>query len=730
MTARCTARIWIFGFLATAALGLLGGLAVGAQQKEKPDEQRERDAFEREVATGSTLPIARARLTAFFDSRLIPLWKNADGTSPRWQEMGPSVIQHSWGGMDNAGRTSMIAISPADARVLYLAAASGGIWKSVDEGKNWKPIGDHLASLSVGAITVDPFHPEIVYAGLGEPHYSLDSFHGAGFLRSLDGGQTWDLLASDVFMDYTFSRIVPNPSRPGFLYAATSRGVFRSLDYGATWVQLLKGPATDLLLDPRSPSILIASIGLPWGSPTNGLYKSTDAGASWIKLARDLPTDPMTLGRIQMDQCAAYPNVIYASLYGKGASLVGLYKSADFGENWLRMPNAPSYAGGQAWYDNCIAVCPTNPNVIFVGGFSTFRSMDGGETWEDNTRSYSGGRVHPDHHSLTFSLTNPKTLYLCTDGGAFRSRNLGETWESVSNGLGTVQFQSVDVHPTDDKIAYGGTQDNGTNKFTGSTAWTNIFLGDGGTTHVNWKDPNVVYTEYVNLTILKSKDAGQNWDGATDGIDPTEGKLFYAPFVLDPNDPDTLIAGAQKVYRTTDAANHWSAISPILGARVSAVTVAPNLSKVIYAGTSDGRVWVTPDTGKQWFEITKGLPKGYVGDICVDPRNARHVYVALSGWSPNRIWKSLDAGGTWKNVSDGLPDMPIQALSLDPRHPDTVFIGTSIGVFASKQGGGRWVRYGAGLPNVPVFSIVANKQTDWLTVGTHGRGAWRVKLPQ
>ncbi len=716
----------VLAILASVAFASLGP---AIQQKGRGDEQREREEFEREFSKDSSLPAARARLSAFFEARQLPAWRNSDGSWPKWQEMGPTVISHSWGDMDNGGRACMIAINPQNPRILYLAAASGGIWKSIDEGKNWKPIGDQIASLSVGAITIDPFDPQIIYAGLGEPHYSLDSFHGVGFLRSLDGGNSWELLGSDVFMDYTFSRIVANPRRPGFLYAATSRGVFRSLDRGGTWVQLLGGPATDLLIDPRSPDTLIASIGLPWGSPRNGLYKTTDAGSSWKKLRQDMPTNTLDLGRIQMDQCQGYPNVIYASMYGKAAGLVGFYKSTDFGERWIRMPNAPNYSGGAAWYSNCIAVSPTNPNVVFVGGFSTFRTVDGGETWEDNTKSYSGGPVHPDHHSFTFSPTEAGTLYLCTDGGAFRTRNLGLSWESVSNGMATVQFQSVDVHPSDPNIAYGGTQDNGTNKFTGSTAWTNIFLGDGGTTRVNWKNPDVVYTEYVNLDILKSNDAGKNWQDATNGIDPAEGKLFYAPFNLDPSDPDTLVAGAQRVYRSTDAAASWSPISPKLGNRVSAVTVAPNQSRVIYAGTSDGHVWVTPDTGKTWFDVSKGLPRAYVSDICIDPRNARRVYVSFGGWSPDRIWKSVDAGGTWQNVSDDLPPMPIQAIAVNPRNPSTVFVGTTIGVFASDQGGKRWKRFGVGLPNVPVFSIVANAKTNWITIGTHGRGAWRIPLP-
>ncbi len=658
------------------------------------------------------------------------MWHDPKGRIPAWEEMGPTVIEHSWGGMENAGRACAIAIDPKDTRNLYLGAASGGIWKSTDEGTSWQPVGDTVASMSIGAVTIDPFDSNIVYAGTGEPNNSLDSFHGAGMLRSMDAGRTWDLLASDVFLGYRFSRIVPNAHRPGFLYAATTRGVLRSLDYGGTWVQLLDGNVTDLIEDPTSPDTLIAAIGYSGGNPRNGLYKTTDAGATWRKLTKDLYPDSKELGRLQMSQCQAYPNVVYASLYGRREGLKGLYKSSDFGENWIRLPNAPNYAGDTAWYYNCVAVSPTNPNVLFLCGFTTFRSTDGGETWIDDTKSYDGGPVHPDHHMLVFSPRDPQTVYLCTDGGVFRSRDLGGKWESVSNGLATVQFQSVDVHPWDESIAYGGTQDNGTNKYTGSKAWRNTFLGDGGVTRVNWRNPNIVYTEYVNLVICKSTDAGENWQwGVTKGIDPKEGKLFYAPYNLDPNDPDVLVAGAEKVYRSTDAAENWQAISPKLGARVSAVTVAPSISRVIYAGTSDGRVWVTPDLGQHWNEITHGLPKGSVSDICIDPNDARVAYVAFGGWTADRVWKTVDAGETWQNISGDLPPLPVQAIALHPKHPDTVYIATSVGVFVSTEGGGRWQRFGEGLPNCPVFSIVANRLTNWITVGTHGRGAWRIPLP-
>ena len=673
--------------------------------------------------------IAKAQFTAWFETRHLPLWADRNGVAGKWEEMGPMTILNGWGGLDNAGRMCDLAVDPTDSRIVYAAAASGGVWKSEDYCKTWKPLADFEPSLSYGCIAIDPFDHNTVYAGMGEPNNSLDSFHGAGLLRSRDGGKNWQLLASDVFIGQNFSRIVANPHRPGWIYAATTRGVLRSTDYGATWVQLLGGDATDLLVDPQSPDTVIAAIGRAFGDPRNGLYRSDDAGETWKRLTDDLPFPGFALGRLQFSQCVKYPQVIYAAMWGHNGDLLGFMKTTDFGHSWIRLPNTPNYAGGTQWYYNVVAVSPVNPNVVFVSGASTYRTLDGGETWEDNTRSYAGGPIHPDHHALTFDPNHPDTLYLCTDGGIFRTRDLGNNWESVSRGLGTVQFQFVDVHPTDPNVAWGGTQDNGTNKFRGLPEWTNTFAGDGGVTRVSTKNPNIVYTEYVDLAMLKSTDGGENWDwGVTNGIDLSEGANFYAPFNLDPSDPDTLVAGTRRVYRSTNAAESWTSISPILGTRVSAITIAPNLSSVIYAGTNDGRIWVTPDTGKSWYEITKGTEPAMIGDICIDPNNARRVYVSQVTWDHASLWRSDDAGGHWTCISDNLPPLPVRGLALDPTHSNTLYAGTEIGVFVSTQGGGAWKRLGAGLPDAPVFSIVANKKTGYITVGTHGRGAWRIRL--
>lgn len=670
-----------------------------------------------------------AALTAWQFTERAPQWLDRVGRPAVWREMGPASLANGWGGMENAGRTTAIAIDPRNPNVLMVGAASGGLWRSTDGGGSWTPVGDYAPSLSFGAVAYDNADSRVVYAGTGEPHYSLDSFPGVGLLRSMDGGQSWELRGMDIFLGQSFTRVLPHPTRRGFLYVSTTGGVYRSTDSGGTWIKLLSGAVSDMVVDPRNPARLIAAVGYPWGSPANGLYYSSSSGDRWQKLQTGLPSDGAALARIQISSSRRFPDIVYTSFYNSAGGIRGIYKSTDFGASWVQLSGAPDYAGGQSWYDNYIEVSPFDPNVVFAGGTSTFRTVDGGLTWEDNTRSYAGGSIHPDHQTLTFSYSNPQVAYLGTDGGLFKTSNLGASWESLNKGLATIQFQHVDVHPTDPNIAYGGTQDNGTNKFEGQPTWRHVFTGDGGVTRVNPERPDVVYTEYVNLTISKSEDAGENWAwNVTQGIDLSEGALFYAPFNLDPSDPETLVAGTRRVYRTENGAVSWKPISPFLGGAISAITIAKSAREVIYAGTSDGRVWVTPNTGVSWYEVTGSLPRFYVGDLAVDPRNARHVYLAQVGWGQKLVWESTDAGGTWREASSGLPPAGVRMLAIHPKRPETLFAATDVGVFITENSGRSWVRYGR-LPNVPVYSIVANATTGLITVGTHGRGAWRAPLP-
>lgn len=676
---------------------------------------------------------AMAQFEAWYKTHLFPVFSVPGQPVPKWEEMGPGVLHRGWAGRDNAGRMTSMVVAP-NSTTLFAAAASGGIWRSVNAGQTWQPLADFTPSLSYGVITLDPKHPTTIYAGQGEQNNSADSFSGSGLMRSTDNGNHWTLLAQKVFLGQRFSQIICDPKIAGVVYAATTRGVMRSVDSGVHWVTLLPGVATDFAINPTSTNEMLAALGNAKGSPANGIYRSTDSGQTWTKITKYFPYDARNLGRLQFGQCRDYPNVMYVAMYsseGYNQGLLGFLKTEDFGKTWIQLPKAPSYAGGSAWYYNVVAVCPNNPNVIFLCGTTTYRSVDGGMTFQDVTRSYGDGPVHPDHHWIAFDANHPSTMYLCTDGGIFVSKDLGTNWVPINQDLATIQFQYLDVHPTDPNVAYGGTQDNGTNKFTGNYAWFNVQAGDGGYTIVNPDNPDVIYAEYVNLALYKSTDAGRTWQwGMTKGINLKEGTLFYNPFNIDPNDGNVLVTGTTRVYRSTDAEESWTPISPFFGSNITALTIAPNNSKVIYVGTRQGKAFVTPDTGAHWYPISTGLPAQPITTIAIDPNDARTVYLGQSGLRSPTLWKSTDAGGTWTCISGAIPPVEVHQICLDPFDPQKVFAATDVGVFISRGGTTPWMRYGAGLPGAPVYSLVANKFTGWLTAGTHGRGGWRVALPE
>lgn len=685
------------------------------------------------AASGTNPAAAMAQFQAWYTTHLFPVYTVPGQPAAQWEEMGPGKLTHGWAGMDNAGRMTSLVVAP-DSTTLFAAAASGGLWRSFDAGMSWKPVADFTPSLSYGVIALDPRHPQTIYAGQGEQNNSADSFAGAGIMRSVDNGAHWTLLGLKVFSGQRFSQIICDPRTDGIVYAATTRGVMRSTDSGVNWVTLLPGNATDLAINPQSPNQMLAAIGYAKGDRLNGIYRSTDFGATWKKITKYFPYNPRNLGRLQFGQCRDYPNVMYVAMYSSEAynqGLLGFLKTEDFGKTWIQLPKAPSFAGGSAWYYNVVAVCPNNPNVIFLCGTTTYRSIDGGQTFQDITRSYGNGPVHPDHHWIAFDPNHPDTMYLCTDGGVFVSKDLGVTWEARNDNLATIQFQYLDVHPTDPSIAYGGTQDNGTNKFSGNYNWRNVQLGDGGYTIVDPFNPNTVYAEYVNLALYKTEDAGRTWQwGMTNGIDIKEGALFYNPFNIDPNDGNVLVTGTTRVYRTTDGEKTWTPISPFLGSNITALTIAPNNSKVIYVGTRQGKAFVTPDTGAHWYPISDGLPAQPIDTIAIDPDDARIVYVGQTGLKDPTLWKSTDAGGHWTCISDKIPPVNVHQICLDPFDSSKVFAATDVGVFISLGGNGQWQKYGTKLPGAPVFSLVANKVTGWLTAGTHGRGGWRVPLPE
>lgn len=660
----------------------------------------------------------------------VPGWKPSDMQRPApsrnpWWQLGPRpIIDERWSGYDDAsGRVVSIAPHPVDPDVVYIASASGGIWKTVDGGQLWEPLTDELPILNHGAVAVDPSNPDTVYAGTGE--YTTQS-QGDGLFRSTDGGQTWERIATTAQVGTTCTGVVVDPTDPQRIHVTGNAGYARTTDGGQTW-SLLGGDCSSLAVNPQDPNILYIA------QYADGVYRSTNAGQSFTKLAT--LTGPMS--RIIITLAPSNPDVLYVALV-YGSSLRAMYRSADGGDTWSRLGNTPDFPYPQAWYDCCLAVDPLDENVVYAGGvFPTYavagviRSTDGGQSWTDITIDGQGGQLHPDMHWITFGPEH--TLWVGNDGGVWKSADGGDTWINTNATLTVTQNYNIALHPTDPNRVMGGTQDNGTiERFDATADWPQVLSGDGGFMAYDQEFPERRYGTYVYLTVYRID--GDVWTDITGpwGADP---KNFIAPLVMDPNDSSRLYGGTHRVWRTynADTDADWVAISPDVagGTTLNAIAVAPSDQNVIYTGSANGLVHVTLIGYWTWYNRSDGLPSGEISDIYINPTAAGTAYVAFFNTSGPRVLRTADYGVTWTDVTGTLPTgVAGRALEVDWRFdPPGLWLGSGSGVYWSYDHGQTWTKDGTDLPNVNIGDL----QIDWarltITAGTYGRGAWRRNLP-
>ncbi len=680
-----------------------------------PERARESALAERESA------LARLRTEATEEE--------AAAIAAQWTHIGPSVTSSdAWGKV--SGRVSSILVHPANPNIVYIGGAQGGVWRTTDNGASWRPLTDDQPSLAMGALAFDPANPNIIYAGTGEQHFSLDSYYGNGVLKSTNGGVTWTVLGAAVFARQTIGRILVSPSSSQTVLVAASGGLYRSTDGGSTWTNVLARLATDITSG--GGNTYYAAIH------SDGIYKSTDGGTSWTKLTVGLPSGGF--GRLHLAISTSTPNTLFASFTARDGTLEGLYRSTDGGTSWMKLVSTPNVFGRQGWYNVSLAIHPANPNIIYFGGLSLWRSQDGGATWANisNPRDYFLD-VHPDQHAIAFNPQNPATIWLGCDGGVWRSDDGGNTWLSRNEGLSLTQFQSVALHPANDALAFGGTQDNGIQKYTGTSDWRETRTGDNGSTYFDFNTPTTVYTTYILGYMLKSLNSGEpgTWNTATNGIPfnkdgADNGRVaFYAPFTMDPANPQRLAFGSYRVWYTTDGMANWSAISSDVtgGGVITAITIAADGMR-IWTGSNDAQVWRGDLSGGtwSWTNVRKApLPNRFITRIAAHPTDPRIAYIAYSGFGTDHVFKTTDGGATWTSASGGLPDIPVNVVLVDPNNATTVYAGTDIGVYRSTDQGQSWTPYGTGLPNVAVFDLAIRKNSNLLRAATHGRGMWEIQ---
>jgi len=444
----------------------------------------------------------RARWPAAIRSQRVQVTTSTEG----WAALGPSAISDAY---RSAGRVTTVAIDPTNSSTIYVGAAQGGVWKTVNGGGDWTPLTDAQCSLAMGALAVDPIAPSTVYAGTGEMNLS-DSYYGCGVLRSTDGGVTWTQLGGAVFDTPTggahIAKIVVDPATAGSattstVFAATSFGLYKSTNSGGAWSQVLAAYTTDFVQHPSDRAVLFAAIGCALtscnpGAVPSGVYKSMNGGATWTRLAGGFPSSDV--GRIQLAIAASSPFTLYAAVqdaFGAGGNdggLLGLFKSLDGGATWTSVGGASGLScDTQCWYDLVVAVDPTNPNLVYFGGVWLYRSTDGGASF-----SYIGGSMHADQHAIAFDPRNPSILFVGNDGGVYRSGDQGQSWVSLNTNLAITQFYpGVSLSPNASPDILGGTQDNGTVEYTGAPVWSQVLGGDGGFTAIDFQTPTTAYAE-------------------------------------------------------------------------------------------------------------------------------------------------------------------------------------------------------------------------------------------
>jgi uncharacterized protein (TIGR03437 family) len=647
-------------------------------------------------------------------------------TNGRWTEMGPGAINSL---LDNpvSGRVNSLVVDPRNNSIVYVAAAGGGVWKSVNRGNRWTPVADELPSLASGAVAVDPFSGEVWY-GTGELNFCRDCYYGAGVYRSADGGISWNRVNAESFLTSPTSLIAFDKRRQGTIFIGRSTALWKTSDSGQTWRVVLRGAITDFAVNPADSNIAFAAVGNFNGGPDNGIFRSLDGGETWSRLNEGLP-EAGTMGRMSIAVSATDANVLYALIVrATDYNFHGLFRSLNGGATWSQIGNLPSDmftedGVGQGFSNLLIRTDPRTPGVVFAGGTKLWRSADFGASWEDVS---TPARLPEDPHDLVFDPIDPTTLYVLGDSGVYRSSDSGRTFTSLNQTLGVGLLQSVALHPTNPGLAVGGTQDNGTVLYTGSLRWEQARAGDSGLVFYDRANPQTVYAVARRHSLRRSDDGGRTFQLIANGLDGNDRVQFYPPFLQDSQDPNTLYFATQRVWRSTNRGDAWTALSGDLtgsaSATISALAVAPTDARVLFAGTSNGRVQVSLDAGASW-RATAPLPNRFVTSISIEPIYPGRAVITLSGFGASHVFRTENFGETWEDISINLPDVPVNASMIDAVNFQTVYIGTDIGIFV-RLADGSWRPMKDGFPNVVVLGLSQNSATGLIAAATHGRGVF------
>ncbi len=665
-----------------------------------------------------------------------------------WEFSGPTNI---------GGRITDIEIPSMQPQTYFVGAASGGIFKTTDAGANWNPIFDDQQMLSIGDIEISKTNNNLVWVGTGEVNAGGGSlvYDGDGIYKSNDGGITWQTKGLPEIG--SVGKIVIDPNNNDIVFVGAmgpifkkdvNRGVYKTVDGGDSWNKILfvsdSTGIIDMAIHPSNSTIVYAAswerIRRPnmrqYGGETSRIYRSIDGGNTWDELTNGLPTLASDKGRISIDISISNPNVLYARYANAAGSIEGIYRTSDGGDNWIEVNSSQLTNVGFHWWFRGIYVDPTDENTIYNVDFVVEKSIDGGNNWFT-----AFPNVHVDQHALAFNASVNGEVLLGNDGGFYKSGDNGAS-STKDLTLPITQFYRFHVDAQDDNKIYGGTQDNSTMRtVTGSlNDWTIIFGGDGFQPLVDPINTNTIFALSQRGVLGKSTNNGLTFNSVLNGINASDPNNWDTPIVFDPTNSQVLYYGTNRVYKTTNSAFSWAVISPDLSngpstgnlafGTITSIGVSSLDATIIYAGTDDGNVWKTDDSGTNWNLISSTLPDRWVTKVLTDRTDANTVYVTFSGYrygeDSGHVYKSIDKGSTWIDISGDLPDIPINDIEKDIF--GNLFLGTDIGVLASNNEGVSWQVLGDNLPSVVVTDLHIHEASGFLYAATYGRSSYKIDI--
>jgi photosystem II stability/assembly factor-like uncharacterized protein len=674
----------------------------------------------------------------------------ASGTGNRWQLVGPTNI---------GGRLVDIAIDPVLADTVYVAAASGGIWKSTDAGTTFSEAWPRDNVQAMGALAITP--NATLFAGTGEsnPGGGSLSYGGSGVYRSTDRGATWQLVG--LQNTHRISEILIHPTNPNIIFVAATghlfspggdRGLYRSTDGGNTWAQILAGDtpttgASDIAIDPSNPQRMYVTMWdhlrqpnlRTYGGIGSGIYRSNDGGNTWTRLgvAQGLPAPGTNIGRIGIALAPSNPSQLYAiyiDASGDFAGNGGFFVSANGGDTWTEQPDNLLLSMSQStfgWWFGRVWVDPVDPLHVFVAGVPLMESLTGGTTWAEDVV------VHADQHAMAWDPKAPGRVYLGNDGGFYRSNAGGALGTYVKATFEPyTQFYSVDVSEQDPTRVVGGSQDNGSLR-SYPAVWNSHGGGDGEENIINPVEQDRVYfcSQYGNCR--RSTDGGTTSSGFGGRVSSRSN--WFTPVQFDPNNPAIMYTGGNILNRSTNHAQNWAAISPDLSGgpccdpqypfgTLTTIGVGKTNGSVLFAGLDDGRLWTTKNLGTNWTQLLDDdIPGTWVTRVIVDPTNHDVAYATFSGFRAGNdtpyVSKTVDGGTTWTNITGNLPQAPVNGIVLQG---SSIYVATDVGVYVTRNGGAFWYQFGKDLPNAPITDIRLHAPSQSLFAATFGRGIWKV----